>query len=228
MENFIDHPYIIHIFAQNNDYAGNSTKITHLPIGMDFHTVAYKGSSGGWGVKGSPKRQEAFLFNLMKKLKPTYERKLGAFVDFQLSDSLRGGFKRYLQFGEDRTSIFQKILKTGLIEYSTWMKRSDLWEMKGKYAFSVSPWGNGLDYHRTWEDLVLGCIVIVKTSSLDPLYEGLPVVIVKDWDEINIDNMKLWLDRYQDAFTNSEYREKLKNKYWFNKILKVAQPYKRN
>ena len=45
----------------------------------------------------------------------------------------------------------------------------------------MSPQGNGLDCHRTWEALILKTIPIVRTSSLDPLYEGLPVVVVHEW-----------------------------------------------
>jgi hypothetical protein len=50
--------------------------------------------------------------------------------------------------------------------------------------FVVSPHGNGLDCHRTWEALYLGVIPIVKTSSLDQLYEDLPVLIVDDWSDV--------------------------------------------
>ena len=98
------------------------------------------------------------------------------------------------------------------------LPRNQLWRAKGEYAFSISPRGNGLDCHRTWEDLVLGCIVLLKTSSLDPLYEGLPVVIVKNWSEITEENLALWLEEYGDAFTNPSYREKLTRAYWINKI----------
>ncbi len=210
---------IIHIFAQNYDYSGPSTKISPLPIGIDFHTIAYKSVHGGWGEVGTPQQQENDLKCILSTFKPTYLRKKRAFVDFQLADSiLHGNNQRYLQLGETRTSIFQRLLQTGLIDHGGRMRRSELWKTKGQYVFSVSPHGNGLDCHRTWEDLALGCIVIVKTSSLDPLYEGLPVVIVKDWGEITEDNMTKWLNQYGDAFTNPSYREKLTNAYWLNKI----------
>lgn len=218
VEDFINHKNIVHIFAQNCDYKGKSAKISHLPIGMDFHTIGYKSESGGWGEKGTPLEQEAILLRLLTTLKPTFLRKPKAFVDFYLSDSMHADHQRYLQFGEDRKTIFNRLLPTGLIDHEGWMKRSALWQKKGEYAFSISPHGNGLDCHRTWEDLILGCIVIVKTSPLDPLYEGLPVVIVKDWSEITKENMELWLATYGDAFTNQDYRIKLTNDYWLNKI----------
>lgn len=176
---------------------------------------------------GSPLEQEFQLKQILQTFAPTHLRKTRAFVDFQLSDSMRGGdHKRYLQFGEDRTTIFHRLLPTGLIDHGSWKKRSELWKIKGQYAFSISPHGNGLDCHRTWEDLTLGCIVIVKTSSLDSLYEGLPVVIVQDWSEVTLENMKKWQQLYQDAFTNPTYREKLTHRYWMEKIQAAALPYK--
>ena len=216
---------IIHVFAQNCDYTGGRRKVSHLPIGIDFHTLAYKGNvMAWWGQQASPKEQEANLKKIIQGLQPTKERKCRAFVDFQHCDSMRGGdCKRDLEFGEDRTSIFQKLKKTDLIDYSNPMPRNDLWLIKGQYAFSISPPGNGYDCHRTWEDLVLGCIVIVKTSPIDPLFEGLPVVIVKDWSEITEKNMQKWLAQYGDAFTNPVYREKLTNQYWLDKIKRVSE-----
>ena len=222
----INNPFIVHIFTQNCDYRGSSEKISHIPIGLDFHTIAYKGNSGGWGEKGSVKEQEIALNNLLKTLKPTYLRKKSAFVDFQHSNTMRASLNRYLKCGEDRQSIFKQLLPTGLIEHGPRMRRSQLWAKKGEHAFSISPHGNGLDCHRTWEDLVLGCIVIVKTSPLDPLYAGLPVVIVKGWNEITRENLDKWLVQYGDAFTSHNYREKLTRQYWLAKIQTKAQLYR--
>ena len=98
------------------------------------------------------------------------------------------------------------------------MSRKDLWEKKVQYLFSVSPHGIGLDCHRTWEDLLLGCIVIVKTSSLDPLYEGLPVVIVKDWNEISSANLNKWKNQYIPLLYTKKYVEKLTLKWWIDMI----------
>ncbi len=231
VESFLSNPNILHVFAQNCNYSGPSSKVSHLPIGMNFHSLAYK---DGLNYKGdrlgevaSPKKQENELKNLLNTLKPTHLRKQRAFVDFHLSDTIRNLYlKRYLTT-EDRTTIFNILLPANVMDYaSDRMKRYDLWAIKGEYAFSISPHGNGLDCYRTWEDLILGCIVIVKTSALDPMYEGLPVVIVKEWSDITQENLKIWLDQYGDAFTNLSYREKLTNAYWLNKIWSIANPYR--
>jgi hypothetical protein len=101
------------------------------------------------------------------------------------------------------------------------LKRIELWREKTRYAFVVSPHGNGLDCHRTWESLVLGNIVIVKRSSLDPLYEGLPVVIVEDWREIDATNLKKWHAQHASAFQRPEVLERLTNRYWIDRARRL-------
>jgi hypothetical protein len=213
LNSLLNNPKITHIFAQNLDF--QHPKVSGVPIGLDFHSLAYKKGFNAWGIKESPLEQEKKMKELIKTFEPIAKRKKRVFVDFHLADSMRyGNMKRYLQKGEDRTQIFNKLLSSGLVDYiDKPILRMDLWKKKGEYAFTVSPHGNGLDCHRTWEDLVLGCIVIVKTSSLDPLYEDLPVVIIQDWDEINENNLDAWLKEHQD-----KQRAKLKNSYWIDHI----------
>ena len=63
-----------------------------------------------------------------------------------------------------------------------------------KSKFVLSPRGNGLDCHRTWEALLMGAIPIVKSSTLDPLYKDLPVLIVDNWEDINKEYLE---EKYQ-------------------------------
>lgn len=51
--------------------------------------------------------------------------------------------------------------------------------------FVISPAGNSLDCHRIWEALYMGAIAIVLSSELDELLSDLPVLIVKNWQEVN-------------------------------------------
>ena len=57
--------------------------------------------------------------------------------------------------------------------------RQFLHEM-GRHRFVLSPRGNGLDAHRTWETMLVGAIPIVRHSPLHPLYDRLPVLVVAD------------------------------------------------
>lgn len=81
--------------------------------------------------------------------------------------------------------------------------------------FVLSPRGNGLDCHRTWEALLMGSIPIVKESSLDPMYENLPVLIIKDWNEITEEFIKT---NYDKMAKRSYHLEKLYIYYWIDLI----------
>jgi len=212
----VNHPNVLHIFAQNCDDI-TSGRVSSIPIGIDFY---YKLNMF------SPQQQENLMDQVLAQSAETIKRKCRIFVDFQHNNSSKYGCGRSKITGEDRHDIFKKIVATGLVDYSnTRMERHDLWKHKSTYAFSVSPHGNGNDTYRSFEDLVLGCIVIVKTSVLDRLYDNLPVVIVKNWSEITESNLNLWHKKFYDAFSNPEYRYRLTNEYWIQKIKQKAQEY---
>lgn len=83
--------------------------------------------------------------------------------------------------------------------------------------FVVSPHGVGLDCFRTWEALYLGSYVIVKESTLDVLYEELPVWIVKEWSEVTVDGM---VAKYEE-FVSREYDYRgLYLGYWAEEVRK--------
>jgi hypothetical protein len=81
--------------------------------------------------------------------------------------------------------------------------------------FEVAPRGNGLDTHRLWESLYLGTIPIVKTSTLDRLYVGLPVLIVQEWSDVTEEFLKR---RYEEFSKQSFNKEKLSMDYWAKEI----------
>ena len=87
-------------------------------------------------------------------------------------------------------------------------------------VFVVSPPGNGLDCHRTWEALLMGCYPIVLSSTLNPLYENLPVVVVKDWSEVTDE----FLQKKKEEFSSRTWSyEKLYAPYWYQKVFAIQQ-----
>jgi len=96
---------------------------------------------------------------------------------------------------------------------------SYLYEM-AQHKFTLSPRGNGLDCHRTWEALLVGSIPIVKTSTLDVMYKNLPVLIINDWSDITEEflNQK-YIEIQQKKYTN----QKAFASYWLKKIQKKQQ-----
>lgn len=81
--------------------------------------------------------------------------------------------------------------------------------------FVLSPRGNGLDCHRTWEALYMGAIPIVKHSASDSIYEGLPVVLVDDWTQVTEEFLQ---QTYQEILAQEHHLDRLFLAYWLEKI----------
>jgi len=79
--------------------------------------------------------------------------------------------------------------------------------------FIISPHGTGLDCHRTYEALALGCIPVVRSSTLDILYRDLPVVILQSWNDISLKALLEEAEKVKDKDFKS-----LELQYWVNKI----------
>jgi hypothetical protein len=198
-------------FTQNFDGRDTSGKMFPLPIGCDFHTISNRRK---WGhPMATPGEQEEELQALRAKMKPNIQRLPRVHADFHLNIHARA------VGGETRAAVEATLRKNGCIDFvPSRIPRLQLWQEKTRYAFVVSPHGNGLDCHRTWESLLLGNIVIVKRSPLDPLYEGLPVVIVDRWEEITESNLRSWHTRYAETFGTAEVQMRLTNQYWIDRI----------
>jgi hypothetical protein len=66
------------------------------------------------------------------------------------------------------------------------LQQGDYLKTLVRYKFLLSPPGNGLDTHRTWEAMYLGVVPIVKDSIAMRSFGrlGLPIWILRDWDEL--------------------------------------------
>ncbi len=212
----LDDPRVACWFTQNYDGTLAHEKLQGLPIGLDFHTISNRRKWGHWPA--TPAAQEAELEQLRAEAQPNPRRLLRVHADFH--------FNKHKQqvWGDDRAAVQRALEGNPVVQFQTTkVRRIDLWREKTRYAFVVSPHGNGLDCHRTWESLVLGNIVIVKRSSLDPLYEGLPVVIVDDWLEITEDNLRRWHAEHGAAFEAADVQERLTNRYWIERMRRIVQ-----
>jgi hypothetical protein len=77
--------------------------------------------------------------------------------------------------------------------------------------FVLSPPGNGLDCHRTWEAMLLRVIPIVESNELDPLFSDLPVLIVKDLKAVDEELLHATLEQFAHKDFNME---KIFMQYW--------------
>jgi hypothetical protein len=136
-----------------------------------------------WGPKINPLFQENELFEIQRNSKPFFERQLKAYANFH--------FLMTTRYGKiDRVDAFNTLPKNIVFYEPRKCFRKESWENMVQHAFVISPHGNGLDCHRTWEALCLGCIPIVKTSGIDSLFDDLPVWIVCEWTEVTEENMR--------------------------------------
>jgi hypothetical protein len=71
------------------------------------------------------------------------------------------------------------------------------------YEFCICPEGNGVDTHRLWEAIYLKTVpIVIKSKFTDILIKNnLPLVVIDDWSDLNIEKLN-----YQDYnFANSFY-----------------------
>jgi hypothetical protein len=196
---FIANPRIWHWFAQN--LAMTHPKCSHIPIGLDYHTLA--GSiDHAWGARAEPAAQEETLKRVAREAPAWRDRQPRAYCNFH--------FQMWTRFGIDRKAALARMARDALYLEPAPTKRLDGWVAQARYAFVASPHGGGLDCHRTWEALVLGCIPIVRKSGLEPLYAGLPVLTVDDWAEVTPDRLRAV---HADPPT-MKIPEKLSLSYW--------------
>jgi hypothetical protein len=101
-----------------------------------------------------------------------------------------------------KSFINQKMVGNGG-DYNTYI--NDL----NKHKYVISPPGNGIDCHRNWEAIYLGCIPIVLDSYFNRnMYDNLPVLIIDDFGSLNENKL---IENY------GEVRNKNKNMYIKNK-----------
>jgi len=187
----------------------NYDKIKPYPIGFDLHT--FRGYSSydinrlsAFFVSNNPEK----TYKRLKSLKIPEKRKLEIFCDVHL-----------LITHPDRKEVYDMLKDEPHFKpLKGRVKIETLWEKYREYQFVISTKGNGLDCHRTWEIIYNGGIVITKTSSLDSLYENLPVVIVQDWEECkDVRNLEIWKEKFKNM-TSKEYLEPFfKYDYWIKR-----------
>lgn len=86
------------------------------------------------------------------------------------------------------------------------------------HFFVLSPPGNGIDCHRTWETLYLKRIPIIFNIYKKDLFEDLPVVVINNIEELTENFLKNQLDKIK---INNFNFDKLKMSYWIKKIKNV-------
>ncbi len=121
---------------------------------------------------------------------------------------------------QERGVVFEHFKEKNFCFFSQRKPLFDYLQELARFPFAISPHGLGLDCHRTWEALALGVIPIVKTSTLDPLYIDLPVIIVNEWKDVTPSLLQKELKKIQSTRQNLE---KLYFAYWETLVLEAQK-----
>lgn len=193
--------YLLAWHAQN--LVTQHPKLHLLPIGMDYHTMWER--PGMWGITAvSPMAQENALLNTLAASPEFNQRYLAAYCNWQFAMG-RG----------DRQECFDKVDKSVCFFEANAVPRNSTWLRQAECMFVVSPEGAGMDCHRTWEAILLGCIPIVKKNAISHLFADLPVLVVDDWQEVQRDTLM----RYFQTLAERKFDfSPLFRQYWVRKL----------
>lgn len=209
---FVDHPRILHWWSSNVEDRHLSDKLEPIPLGVDYHSLRTQ--------VPTPFLQDKQLQTIARSLPPLSERPLSVLCTFQFNNTSKR-FKQVL--GQDRNDVWEAVRSNPLMDAPTEpLDRSTLWARHAQNAFVLSPSGNGFECHRTWEALILGSIPIVDRSPSLEVYAGLPVVVVDDWSELTLENLRKW--RVEVHRSHPSW-EKLTTAHWKGVFAKWQQQY---
>lgn len=214
----LSNPLLISWGAQNYDaaaLAGDPAlatcrhKLYSIPIGLDYHTIHAHNGAHPWKMDHEgflPIQQEQILKMVRNTMFPFYERIPRIYCNAHLS----------LDRFRDRKTALEQIPSDLVHCADRFVPRTMTWNAISRYAFVLSPFGNGMDCHRTWEALCLGAIPVVKRTPFgQTLFAGLPVLEVQEWHDITeqllIDTITSFAAKHQAG--QFQY-DKLKLKHW--------------
>jgi hypothetical protein len=206
----LEHPLVLGWHTQNWD-GFRDAKLHPFPIGMQFHTRKQCGPALGRPV-----------YDLLRRVAhdalPLSQRPLTIFCDAHLTSKSR--------YGVERQRARERLAGCAHVQFlPRRVGFPDILKAYASCAFVLSPPGNGLDCHRTWEALFLGSIVIARRSPLDCLYQELAVALVDDWDECRDPHrLRRWRDELGPRCADAPRRLRLQAWLPSSRSLREREP----
>jgi len=198
----LESPLLVAWYAQNRDF--DHPKLHSLPIGINLHNLWGNPLQWGGGFI-LPTLQELQIQNIAQNAPPLAQRIPKIFCNWHFSIDRA-----------DRKACYEQIDRSVCFFQPDPLPVDQTWQAQAQYQFVLSPHGAGLDCHRTWEALLLGCIPIVKQAKLNDLFKDLPVIVVDDWKVIDAAFLTKALAEIQSKSFNTET---LYMHYWKKRLL---------
>jgi len=218
---WLEHPNLEHCYTWNKPF--HHPKVSALPIGLNFNrqysiiTKWLEEYTQKKKKKKKKKKKNVQEHNKLLCMNCSLQTNRSRVMLINKAKQEWTHFCDLLPFVPNSSSHYIKSEVDGQILVNvTNPKCYDQWK---RYKFVLSPQGTGLDCHRTWEALLVGCIPIVLSSNLDELYKDLPIVVVQSWNDINKNMLEKEYVRIARHKKNNVYNmDSLTLEYWQNKI----------
>jgi len=217
--------FVLSLFHQISDHKNKYKLITHnsdFPITQSMFKLRPKCITKWYAENANYKNID--LIPLPLGLENDMGPSKGAYTNYEaiernLNAADKNEDKVYCNFtmknNPCRIKVVNALIKNKVI---LWEDRKDYHaycNSMSKYRFVASPIGNGLDCHRTWEALYMGCIPIVEKHFMYDMLGNLPIIQVSDWGEVTSE----WLEDTLQMFKKSRYDwNYLKIAYWTERI----------
>jgi hypothetical protein len=140
----------------------NDCGVVPLPLGLENRYLQKNGV-----IRHFPKTRASVVSSVEG-------RPIGVFASFNIQTNL-----------SERQEAADSAMKFGHEFNESRIHPSDFRRKLAKSLFVLSPPGNGIDCHRTWEAIYFGAIPVVKRGYLaESIFSDLPIYVVDDWSEI--------------------------------------------
>lgn len=204
---YLNNPLLEHWFTWNKQF--HHPKLTCIPIGLnkDRHLDAMQ----QFLSKNQLGKSKFFATNLSTSSNPERIKQV------KLAKTQWSSFCSFIENIPFSKSYYISSHVDSKIKIDVTCQRC--YKVLSEYKFILSPPGAGVDCHRTWEALYTGTIPIVISSSINELYNDLPVVTVPRWDIITKEFLEQQYEEIQRKLQNNKYNmDKLYFEYWKNMI----------
>ncbi|CAF1258139.1 unnamed protein product [Adineta ricciae] len=230
---------IIHWFGQNaNIQPSQSLRFTPIPIGINCFEMAnslqevYRQIPNNtvpaiYGDADEP-HNYTYLVDLTQRLSNGYSPEKLLLINFEPTTDPTG-LRRQIWKSYCSQQSMSNMTSITCVEKprpSEHISLSQIYIRNRQYPMWLSPRGNGLDCHRTWEAFYLDAIPIVWNSTLNPLFHMLPAVIINDMSELTEEFLRTKLKeivRNKIERPNMYQFAKLRFSYWRRLILSTSR-----
>ena len=189
-------------FAQNKDI--NSKSVISIPIGLENMTlrVSTASQAGRFSSEVKNALRKARIIRSLFEVGPKKDRL--TYMNFNP-----------VTYPTERLYIKQLFKNNSLVTCTSNLSLKQYYDDLASHKFVISPRGNGVDCHRTWEALYLKTIPIIRKACYMEEFGELPILFIDKWEDLNYIDLE---GTYEQMISKEYNLEKMKISYWENEI----------